>query len=459
MRTPIVAILAAVLLLSIAACQGEVGPAGPPGPAGDTGPPGPALEVVIDDGEIEAYIEGALEQREVGLTDSASVPRKSEPAEYTKYLVGKAISMYESGGLDATVAHYNTPESMDGQWYVFIMDADKMMLAHAANPAFVGLPPSEIRGPNNYPSGEYVAAGADEAGAWVDYTFPSPASGAVETKHTWVVLHDGLTFGSGWHERGPSKSDAPAYTKAFVQQAMNLYDVLSLEQTVAYYNTPESIDGQWYVFIMDGGEDNTMLAHAANPAYVGLPASEVRGPNNYPVGEYVAAGADEAGAWIGYTLTSPASGAVETKHSWVVEYDGLVFGSGWYERGPRKSDAAAYTKAFVQQAINLYDTVGRDKTVEYYDSTESIEGQWYVFIIAAEDGITISHSNPKFIGRDPSLRIDATGYFYGDDILSATEAGRWVDYVLANPETGTDRQKHTWAVLHESLIFASGWYE
>ncbi|MXZ03760.1 MAG: hypothetical protein F4Y88_08900, partial [Chloroflexi bacterium] len=94
-----------------------------------------------------------------------------------------------------------------------------------------------------------------------------------------------------------------------------------------------------------------------------------------------------------------------------------------------------------------------------YNSTESIEGQWYVFIIGAEDGITISHSNPKFIGRDPSLRIDATGYFYGDDMLSATESGRWVDYVLANPETGTDRQKHTWAVLHDSLIFASGWYE
>ena len=62
----------------------------------------------------------------------------------------------------------------------------------------------------------------------------------METKHSWVVIHDGITFGSGWYERGPGKSDAPAYTRAFVQQAMNLYVALGLEETVAYYNTKES---------------------------------------------------------------------------------------------------------------------------------------------------------------------------------------------------------------------------
>ena len=68
-------------------------------------------------------------------------------------------------------------------------------------------------------------------------------------------------------------------------------------------------------------------------------------------------------------------------------------------------------------------------------------------------------TTPMFLGRDPALRVDSTGRFYGDDLLSATEAGRWVDYVLLNPETGDERQKHTWAVRHDGLIFASGWYE
>ena len=386
----------------------------------------------------------------------ASVPPKWEPDEYTEYIVKAAISKYDSEGLDATVAHYNTRESIDGQWYMFILDQDDILLAHAANPDFVGRPASAIVGPNNYPAGEAVVAVADEDGEWLSYTYTNPATGAVETKHSWIVEYDGLTFGSGWYERGPSKSDAPVYTKSFVQQAMSLYDAVGLEGTTAYYNTNESIDGQWYVFILD--KDDIILAHAANPALVGRPASAAAGPNNYPAGEAVVAVADEDGEWLSYTYTNPATGAVETKHSWIVEYDGLTFGSGWYERGPSKTDTPAYTRAFVGRAIDLYNAIGREDTLAYYNTVESVDGQWYVFIVD-EDGYTISHHNPMFRGRDPALRVDSAGYFYGDDLLGATESGRWVDYVLLNPETGDDRKKHTWAVRHDGLIFASGWYE
>ena len=254
----------------------------------------------------------------------------------------------------------------------------------------------------------------------------------------------------------PPKWQAAEYTKYFVNEAISKYDSEGLDASVAYYNTEESIDGQWYVFIFD--ENDIMLAHAANPALVNHPASVAVGPNNYPAGEAVVAAADEDGEWFSYTYPNPATGGVEAKHSWMVEYDGLTFGSGWYERGHGKHDAPAYTKAFVGSAIGLYNAIGREDTVAYYSTGESVDGQWYVFIID-EDGYTIGHHNPMFIGRDPSLRIDANGYFYGDDLLSATESGKWVDYVLLNPETGDERQKHTWAVRHDGLIFGSGWYE
>ena len=145
--------------------------------------------------------------------------------------------------LEETVAYYNTKESVDGQWYVFIIDENQTIVAHAPNPDLVGKHISQALGPNSYPTGSAVAASADQDGAWFDYTYANPASGVVETKHSWVVIHDGITFGSGWYERGPGKSDAPAYTKAFVQQATNLYVALGLEETVAYYNTKESVDG------------------------------------------------------------------------------------------------------------------------------------------------------------------------------------------------------------------------
>ena len=383
-------------------------------------------------------------------------PSKDRPADYTQAFVLQAIERYEETGKEATVAYYNTKESVDGQWYVFIIDENQTIVAHAPNPDLVGKHSSQALGPNSYPTGSAVAASADQDGAWFDYTYANPASGVVETKHSWVVTHDGITFGSGWYERGPGKSDAPAYTKAFVQQAINLYDALGLEETIAYYNTEESVDGQWYAFIID--ENQTIVAHAPNPDLVGKHSSQALGPNSYPTGSAVAASADQDGAWFDYTYANPASGVVETKHSWVVTHDGITFGSGWYERGPGKSDAPAYTKAFVQQATNLYVALGLEETVAYYNTKESVDGQWYAFIVD-RNGYTIAHHNPEFRGRDPSLRVDATGYFYGDDLLGADEDGRWVDYVLLNPESGEEQQKHTWAVRYNGLIFASGWYE
>ena len=473
MRTLLTLISIFAIAMLMAACQGspgpagEQGPTGPPGPVGETGPvgpvgpAGPAAEAATSNADaLQPLLEqlGGLfqagQQSMEGMSPAPAPPRWM-PEAYTRYFVHEAIKRYESEGLEDTVAYYNTPESVDGQWYAFVIAEDGTLVAHA-NPDLVGQLASDIPGPNNYPTGAAVEASADENGAWFDYTFTNPATGSVETKHSWIVVHDGIMFGSGWYEEGPRKTDSPAYTQAFVQQAINLYDAVGLEDTVAYYNTPESVDGQWYAFVI--AEDGTLVAHA-NPDLVGQLASDIPGPNNYPTGAAVEASADENGAWFDYTFTNPATGSVETKHSWIVVHDGIMFGSGWYEEGPRKTDSPAYTQAFVQQAINLYDAVGLGDTVAYYNTPESVDGQWYAFVVDSDTGVTIGHHNPALRGRDPSLRVDATGYFYGDDLLAATESGSWVEYVIINPETGENQKKHTFAVLHDGYIFASGWYE
>ena len=389
MRAFLITIPIVLIVMSMSACQGSAGP------AGEQGPP------------------------------------KWMPEAYTNYFVREAIRRYESDGLDSTVAHYNTEESVDGQWYVFMIDEDGTLIAHA-NPALVGQLASDVLGPNNYPTGAAVAASADENGAWFDYTFTNPATDSVETKHSWMVIHDGITFGSGWYEEGPRKTDAPAYTETVVQQAINLYDAVGLEDTVAYYNTEESVDGQWYVFMMD--EDGTVIAHA-NPALVGQLASDVLGPNNYPTGAAVAASADENGAWFDYTFTNLGHwDSVETKHSWMVIHDGITFGSGWYEEGPRKTDAPAYTETVVQQAINLYEAVGfAGNRCQYYNTEESVDGQWYVFMFD-EDGTVIAHANPALVGQLASDVLGPNNYPTGAAVAaSADENGAWFDYTFTEP--------------------------
>ena len=207
MRALITVISIIALILSIAACQGAAGPAGgqgPPGPQGSSGAPGPAgppgpagAPALVDEATVASLIEQIQEQLDTGYA-TATVPSKSTPADYTKFLVRDAISRYESEGLDATVAYYNTKESVDGQWYVFIIDSDGYTIAHH-NPQFRGRDPSLRVDATGYFYGDDLRS-ATEAGHWVDYLLLNPESGENRQKHTWIVRHDGLLFGSGWYE-------------------------------------------------------------------------------------------------------------------------------------------------------------------------------------------------------------------------------------------------------------------
>ena len=394
-----------------------------------------------------------------GWYESGSVTAsKDNPPAFTRALVEQAIARYESDGREATVAYYNSPGSVDEQWYVFIGDENDIMLAHATVPENVGKHFNDVISPDGYPAGAQVAAAAKEGGAWTTYTYLNTVSGNAETKHSWVTRHNGMIFGSGWYEEGPPRSDAAAYTKAFVERAINLYDDLGREGTVAFYNSPGSVDGEWYTFIAD--ENDVMIAHATVPDNVGKSPDEIVSPDGYPAGAQVAAAATEGGAWTSYTYLNPATGNVQTKHSWVIRHDGLVFGSGWYEDGPSKDDPDAYTQAFVQRALNLYDDLGRDGTVAYYNSEESIDGQWYVFIIGEDDNFLAHAATPERVGTDVKALTDANGFAHGQAIADeASEEGSWLSYARANPVSGEDEPKRSWIIRHDGLIFGSGWYK
>ena len=376
------------------------------------------------------------------------------PAEYTQYFVDQAVAYYKAHGRDATIVFYNSMESVDGERYVFIVDEDNVMISHATIPENVGQSFHDIVGSGGYPVGSLIIGAATEAGAWIDYTYINPAAEAIQWKHTWAVRHDGLIFGSGWYEDGVSKSDTAAYTQAFVDQAIRLYDAIGREAAFAYYNTPESVDDDWYVFIVDEN-DNTMV-HPTRPELIGSSPKQrvdVRG-KAYGL-ELVEV--TEEGTWVDYYSLNPSTGYEEQKHAWAVKHDGLIFVSGWYERAEAVDDAT-YTQSFVHRAIQRYDAQGREAALEYFKSSQSVQGQWYILILD-ENQVTIAHPNPEHLGRTREQRIDKYGYDYGAEFLTANEEGKWVDYVFLNPDTDEIWLKHTWIIQHDGLFFASGWYE
>ena len=254
-----------------------------------------------------------------------------------------------------------------------------------------------------------------------------------------------------------SKAQSLAYAQALVQLAIDRYARDGREEAIDFYNSEESLDGDWHVFVLDEG--GYIVSMAAFPSWVGVHDSEFKGHNHYPAGQMVIDGASAEGILIDY-LAAGLFGRVELKHLWVVKHDGLVFASSSWSGGAiSKSDQPEYTQEIVRLAIGLYEASGLPAALGYYNSADSIDEQWYAFIVDAESGRTIGHFNPDLRDRDPTLRVDPTGYFYGDDLLAATEEGSWIEYVITNPDNGEEQLKHTWAVLHDGYIFASGWYE
>ena len=294
----------------------------------------PQPEAGLSKSEVERIVEAAIASipdPKSGLTSAeaekiargvvASIPPKSSPAEYTGFFVDNAISRYETQGLDATLAYYNREESIDDQWYVFIIDENDLVIGHP-DAHRLGL---DLKGwvgtdANGYNFGPDMLSAAED-GKWVSYVYRNPESGgigldhtgALEYKHVWVVRHDGLLFASGWH------ISADQYTKFAVDEAIARYHADGLEAALAYYNNPDSVDAQWYVFVATPG--GNVLGHY-NADHLGSHLEEMLEDGSFR--------ATEEGIWVTHEDVNPATGEIEDKHFWLVAHDGLVFGSGWH---------------------------------------------------------------------------------------------------------------------------------
>ena len=305
--------------------------------------PGPSLA------EIEQMVRSAVEALseppgtgtgggdDVG--DEALAPSKSNPAAYTEFVVAQAIARYETEGLDAALDHYNSPSSVDGQWYVFIIDKNDTVIGHY-DPDRRGL---DVKGwvgtdINGYNFGPEMLA-ATEAGRWVPYVYVNPAEGtlgdegAFELKNAWVVRHDGLLFGSGWYINTEAfvpqliSESAEHFRRGGLEAILEFYNdpqgiSAGLVPTAEYYNSTDTLDGHFTgVIAAPGGE---ILAHI-DPGLIGTDIEHLLGP----AVRYATAD----GGWITAEDNPAGLGGPETMRFWIIDVDGTLIGAGWYNDG------------------------------------------------------------------------------------------------------------------------------
>ena len=83
-------------------------------------------------------------RRDGMLFASGYYVRTEDPAGQTAAYVQQAIEYYEENGLDATVTHYNSPDSLDGQWGLTLADEDDILLATPLAQHLVGTDLKEL---------------------------------------------------------------------------------------------------------------------------------------------------------------------------------------------------------------------------------------------------------------------------------------------------------------------------
>ncbi len=274
---------------------------------------------------------------------------------------------------------------------------------------------------------------------------------------------DGSTAGP------PPKTERDAYTKWYVQQAIDRYEETGRQATFDYYNNEAGSDDQWYLFVMDA-DTGFLVVHATIPSRVGTNSGERVDITGHAYGPLLKS-SPESGHWVDYVFYNPQTDTGGTKHTWAIRQDDLIFASGWYEDSypiprPTKAEPGSYTRTYVEDAVWFYESNGRAALIDHFNdpnSTDplSVDGQWYGFVVDL-DGVVLAHPTvPENVGMTLLEILGATpeGRTAANEMVTATETGKWVDYTYLNPQSGNQETKHTWIVKRDDILIASGWYE
>ena len=395
-----------------------------------------------------------------GLVFSASHSALVEDvANAVKEYVNKAIAKYKDEGLDAVISHYNSQDSLEGQFYLFLIGEDDIYLAHPIFPHLIGSDIKDVVGSDGQELGKEIALATSE-GAWVEYLWPHPVSRKEQQKVTWAIRHDGLIFASGYYagepETGPPAwrdADPREYTVQYVNEAIARYERDGLDSMLNYYNSVASFEGEWYLFATDAND--IYHVHPLLPQLIGTDIKDVQGSDGYKLGEELAK-ATEEGVWVEYLWPHPVTLKEVPKVSFAVRHEGMLFASGYYVR---VEDPAGRTAAYVQEAIEYYKSNGLEDTIAWYNSQDSLDGQWGLTLADENDILRVAPLGKHLIGTNVNDLAALRSRQIGQEMAAATEEGVWISYVFPNVRSSETLYAHTWAVRYDGLLFMSRYYD
>ena len=389
------------------------------------------------------------------MTDATMEQAQPSNVQAVQDAVAKAMSMYSESGtasldaITASAAQYDSSKP-----YVFVVELSEppVIVAHGAFSEMVGTTATPLLQADR-PYEQILEDVRSGEGTWTEYVFANPATGTEQSKRSWLVLQDDYVFGSGYYE----ETDAKAVTDA-VAEATRMYvesgdeALETITASAAQYDSSKP-----YVFVLELTEPPVVVAHGALPDRVGTVSKSLTTADR-PYEQILEELRSGEGAWVKYVFTNPATGAEQTKRSWLVLQENYVFGSGYYEISGAWEDAA---KEAVSAALDMYDELGEKSLADITASADDYDSSKpYVFVL--DDTTTpkiLAHGAfPDKVGADASPLLDADRPY--EQILEDLRSGEgtWAEYEFPNPATGLEQSKRSWLVLRDNYVFGSGYY-
>ncbi len=151
---------------------------------------------------VERAVEQAvkLEQRASTLAQAVEAFRLQQgTADEALALVQRAIAFRQQSGRDGFLRGLTDPAQgfHDRDMYVFALDRDGRYVAFGGNPAKVGTRVQDIPGIDGQGLLDAIVTQAEHEPGWVEYDITNPATGAVQTKMSYVQQVDDVYVGCG----------------------------------------------------------------------------------------------------------------------------------------------------------------------------------------------------------------------------------------------------------------------
>lgn len=366
-----------------------------------------------------------------------------------------AVTMYDADGMDAFETITDGAATYDATVpYQFVVDFDTMeILAHGYNPDRVGADGTAALETGKMTIGEIKEELESDGSTWVMYTTTNPENGKEQMKKSYMTLHDGYVFGSGFYlsdleaEMIVAHWVANSVADMYDKQGIDLFDAINMD---AMDHDGSSI----YAFVGDI-DTGMVVAHGADAEKIGQASTILAGNANKMVDQILAESEANGGTWATYEFTNFETGEDGFKVSWLTVRDNYLIGAGFYpdEHLANKANAIMST----DMALAMYAASGEDAFEEI--TALNVKEDWYPFVFGYED--RVEYADGSVLDRTGALiwgPHEHNASFYG--IRDALEAGHgaFTTYVFLNPDTGQQQAKKSWYVLHDGYVFGAGIY-